>query len=337
MKKEVRYIGNYKVLDIIGKGGMAKVYTAIHIPLNRIVVIKEMGRNESRRRFKQEALIGASLEHKNIVSVYDYFSVGNACYLVMQYIDGLSLAEIIEAEAPLAPQIAALIAREICLAIEHAHNNNIIHRDIKPTNILISRQGELKITDFGVARGEDMPHLTSTGTVIGTPFYMSPEQAAGKKLTTQSDIYSIGIVLYEIVTGKKPYTGESTHEITAQIIRGKYSSPFWHDPHHSLRLTRIIRKAMAKSLKKRYQSVSQMSKDLVRFAGWKKTAQIQEMLEHLVKTVELNKNATTIVRHSKQKKKRKKKRKSRRTFYITLLLILTLAFLIYYLITLFVT
>ena len=137
MKKEVRFIGNYKVLDIIGKGGMAKIYTAIHIPLNRVVVIKEMGRNESRRRFKQEALISANLDHKNIVAVYDYFNFGNSCYLVMQYIDGMNLAEIIEREAPLHPVTAAVIAREVCQAIEHAHKNGVIHRDIKPTNILI--------------------------------------------------------------------------------------------------------------------------------------------------------------------------------------------------------
>jgi len=330
MKKEVRFIGNYKVLDIIGKGGMAKIYTAIHIPLNRVVVIKEMGRNESRRRFKQEALISANLDHKNIVAVYDYFNFGNSCYLVMQYIDGMNLAEIIEREAPLHPVTAAVIAREVCQAIEHAHKNGVIHRDIKPTNILISRQGEVKITDFGVARGEDMPHLTSTGTVIGTPFYMSPEQAAGKKLTHQSDIYSIGIVLYEMVTGKKPFTGENSHAITAKIIRGKYSSPFWHDPHHSLRLSRIIRRAMSKNLNRRYKSAAQMSRDLRCFIGWKKAAQVEEDLAGLLKSIEQSRHATTIVRKPKVKKK-KRRRKKNKSLYISILLIVILIFLLYYL------
>lgn len=329
MKKEVKYIGNYKILDIIGKGGMAKVYTAIHISLNRIVVIKEMGRNESRRRFKQEALMCANLDHKNIVSVYDYFNIGSSCYLVMQYIDGMDLAEIIEQEAPLHPVTAAIIAREICLAINHAHKNGIIHRDIKPTNILISHQGEVKITDFGVARGEDMPHLTSTGTVIGTPFYMSPEQASGEKLTHQSDIYSLGIVLYEMLTSKKPFSGKNSHEITAKLIRGKYSSPLWNDPRHSLRLSGIIKKAMTKNLKKRYKTIERMCKDLERFVGWKNIVHSEESLANLLQRIEQSKHATTIVRGPI---KRRKKSKKRNVIYLYIfLLIVILTILVYYL------
>jgi serine/threonine protein kinase len=328
MKNEVKYIGNYKILDIIGKGGMAKIYTAIHIPLNRIVVIKEMGRNESRRRFKQEALICAALEHKNIVSIYDYFSIGTSCYLVMQYIEGMNLAEVIEQEAPLKPVTAALIAREVCQALAQAHAHNIIHRDIKPTNILISQKGEVKISDFGVARGEALPHLTSTGTVIGTPFYMSPEQASGKKLTTQSDIYSLGIVLYEMVTGKKPFVGENTHAITAQLIRGKYPSPLLSSPHHSLRLSRIINRAMKKNLKRRYQTINEMCRALEKFAGGKNIMRGDKTLAELLKTIEQNQQATTIV--SKPKKKRKGGKK-RTYLYWYIILLAILALLIYYL------
>jgi len=236
MAKDIKFVGNYKILDIIGKGGMAKIYTAIQMPLNRVVVVKELSKSsnsEFRRRFKNEALITASVEHPNIVSIYDYFAIGQTSYLVMQYVDGFSLADIIENEAPLHPVVAAIITREICRAIEHAHQNNIIHRDIKPTNVLISKDGKLKITDFGVAKDEKARDLTSVGTLIGTPCYMSPEQALGRRLSAQSDIYSIGIVLYEILTGKKPFWGETAEEITTKIARGRYRSPLLADPHHS--------------------------------------------------------------------------------------------------------
>jgi serine/threonine-protein kinase len=249
MNKDIKYVGNYRILDIIGKGGMAKIFTAIQVPLDRVVVVKEMSKSsgaEYRKRFKNEALITATLEHPNIVSVYDYFSIGQTSYLVMQYVDGLSLSDLIESEAPLHPVVAAVIGHEICLAIEYAHKNNVIHRDIKPTNILITKDGKLKVTDFGVAKDETARDLTSVGTLIGTPCYMSPEQAMGRKLTTQTDIFSLGIVLYELVTGKKPFWGETAEEITAKIQRGKYRSPLLLDPHHSMGLSRIVNRAMKK-------------------------------------------------------------------------------------------
>jgi serine/threonine protein kinase len=157
VNKEIKYVGNYRILDIIGKGGMSRVFTAVQVPLDRVVVVKEMSRSsgaEFRKRFKNEALITAALEHPNIISIYDYFSIGQASYLIMQHIDGLNLSDIIESEAPLHPVVAATIVREICLAIDHAHKNNVIHRDIKPTNVLVSKDGKLKVTDFGVAKDE---------------------------------------------------------------------------------------------------------------------------------------------------------------------------------------
>lgn len=329
MAKEIRYVGNYRILDIIGKGGMAKVFTAIQVPLDRVVVVKEMTRSsgaEYRKRFKNEALIMAALEHANIVSVYDYFSVGQNSYLVMQYIDGLSLSEIIESEAPLHPAVAATICREICLAIEYAHRNNVIHRDIKPTNVLISREGKLKVTDFGVAKDETARDMTSVGTVIGTPCYMSPEQAVGKKLSAQSDLYSLGIVLYELVTGKKPFWGESAEEITAKIGRGKYRSPMWLDPHHSLGMSRIINKAMKKNLNRRYESVSSMLRDVERFAGWSNIARSQHIMSRLVNKVESRRQTTTVIRKNKRKKHKKKRGKVSIFFLYFLLVFVVGAF-----------
>lgn len=337
MKQEYKYIGNYRILDVIGKGGMAKVYTAIHSSLDRIVVVKEMGKNESRRRFKQEAVICAGLEHPNIVPIYDYFSIGNSCYIVMQYIDGVDLAHVIEHAAPLEPKTAAFIARALCSALHHAHQSGIVHRDVKPTNILISRTGEVKITDFGVARGEDMPHLTSTGQVIGTPFYMSPEQAEGKEVTPRSDIYSIGIVMYEMITGKKPFTGENAHAITAKIIRGRYPSPLWNSPHHSLRVSSIIHRAMGKGLNQRYESAGQIVRDLTRFLGYKRIVHGEEEIADLLQGIEQEQRATTIVRapgkkQKSEKERTRKKGKPRYNYFVLLILLVILGLLIYYLI-----
>ena len=325
MSKEVKFVGNYKILDIIGRGGMSKVYTAIQMPLNRIVVVKEMSKSSSseyRKRFKNEALITAGLEHPNIVAIYDYFSVGQNSYLVMQYIDGVSLSDVIENETPLHPVIAAMIAREICLAISHAHQNSIIHRDIKPTNVLISKQGHVKLTDFGVAKDATARDLTSAGTLIGTPCYMSPEQAMGKRLSAQSDVFSIGIVLYEMLTGKKPFWGDSAEDITARIAKGKYRSPLFMDPHHSYRLSRIINKALKKNLNRRYETVARMAGDLERFVGWKNIANSEQTLSQIVGSIDLKKQTTTVIR---KKRTKKGKKRSANIFLLYFLLIVVIA------------
>jgi serine/threonine protein kinase len=330
MAKDIKFVGNYKILDIIGKGGMAKIYTAIQMPLNRVVVVKELSKSsnsEFRRRFKNEALITASLQHPNIVSVYDYFAIGQTSYLVMQYIDGFSLADIIENEAPLHPVVAAIIAREICLAINHAHQNNVIHRDIKPTNVLISRDGKLMISDFGVAKDEKARDLTSVGTLIGTPCYMSPEQALGRRLSAQSDIYSLGIVLYEILTGKKPFWGDTAEEITTKIARGKYKSPLLADPHHSYRLARIINKALRKNLNRRYSTVARMASDLEHYVGWRNLARSEQLLSQLISSVDYKKQTTTVIR--KNKKKSKKKSGKVNVFYLYFMLIVVVAAFIF--------
>jgi serine/threonine protein kinase len=313
--KEIKYVGNYRILDIIGKGGMAKVFTAIQVPLDRVVVVKEMSKSsgaEYRKRFKNEALITAALEHPNIVAVYDYFSIGQTSYLAMQYVDGLGLSEIIECEAPLHPTVAATICREICLAVDHAHKHNVIHRDIKPTNVLISKEGKLKVTDFGVAKDETARDLTSVGTLIGTPCYMSPEQAMGKKLTAQTDVFSLG---------KKPFWGETAEEITAKIQRGKYRSQLLLDPHHSFGLSRIANRAMKKNLNRRYETVAQMIHDLERFAGWQNIARSEQIMSQLVSKTELRRQTTTVIRKNRNKKKKKKRGSKINLFFLYFLLI----------------
>lgn len=317
-------IGNYKILKSIGKGGMAQVYTALQGSLDRVVVIKQLKKDldaEARTRFQREAKVCANLHHKNIVEIYDYFREGGEHYLVMEYIEGLSLADIIEKEAPLHPMLAAAIAREVCQALVCAHKNGIIHRDIKPKNILISKDGVVKLTDFGVARDIDAPELTTTGAIIGTPFYMSPEQAGGGKAGFQSDIFSLGVVLYEMVTGKKPFVAEENQGIISKICRGKYKSPFWIDPHHSWRLSRIINKAMKRNPKARYKSAEEMLRALNNFLGWKGQATVEEKIRSSVNIIEQQKEVTTVV---KGRPKKKKKEKSNTGLYFLLVILLIL-------------
>jgi serine/threonine-protein kinase len=326
MAKE--FIGNYKVVKTIGRGGMAQVFMAMQSSLGREVVIKEMNKNlsaEALARFKREATICANLHHNNLVEIYDYFKEGSAHYLVMEYIDGVNLGDIIAGEAPMHPMLAAAIAREICRALVCAHKNGIIHRDIKPKNVLVSKDGVVKLTDFGVARDIEAPELTSTGTIIGTPFYMSPEQASGDKVSFQSDIFSLGIVLYEMVTGKKPFMAEENHAIIHKISRGKYKTSFWLDPHHSLRLSRIINKAMKRSPRWRYKSAEDMLADLNRFLGYRGQATVERKLADLLAQVDQAKDVTTMVK----KKPVKKKKKSNSSLYLVLIFLLMLIIVLF--------
>lgn len=198
----------YRVVDELGRGGMGRVFTAVQSSLDRLVVIKRTSPGEGDLdRADKEAAIAAGLQHPNIIEVFDYFRHGGSSYLVMEFVDGLDLAAVIERQAPLHPKTAAGIARQVCSALACAHGRGVIHRDIKPRNILISREGLVKLTDFGVAREVSGSDLTTAGVVIGTPYYMSPEQASGGTVTCSSDLFSLGILLYEMVTGRKPFTG----------------------------------------------------------------------------------------------------------------------------------
>jgi serine/threonine-protein kinase len=334
MKDKTTYIGNYEITGVLGTGGMAKVYTAKHTSGTRRVVIKEMAHPESKQRFKQEAIISKALKHKNIVATHDYFTIRSSHYLVMEYVDGTDLATLIHEQSPLAPRTAALITHEVCCAIGYAHKRNIIHRDIKPTNILLSQRGNVKLSDFGVARGEDLPHLTQTGTLIGTPFYMSPEQASGDTVTCQTDIYSLGIVLYEMTTGQRPFTGINAQTITARVCRGRYASPFWRMPQHSLRLSRIIEKAMQKNVRRRYQTAEALCKDLERFVGRRMLARKHTVIANQVQHITKSRRATTIVKPRHTTKKKKKKKRTKHNVLLVVGLITVLVILILYLLRL---
>lgn len=221
-------IKDYKITGIIGEGGMGKVYKGIHPTLKQEIILKELKirDKETRERFLREAKVMMSFRHENIVQVYDHFKGVNSTYIAMEYVKGMSLSQLIKINKQIPPDMALFIFYQAALGLNHAHVKKVVHRDIKPQNILISENGDVKIIDFGIAtqKGNNAEKsLTSTGTVIGTPAYMSPEQfSSTKEITYQSDIYSLGVVLYEMLTGVVPFKNEFSSEVLGAIAHGRF-------------------------------------------------------------------------------------------------------------------
>ncbi|MGE5575613.1 MAG: Stk1 family PASTA domain-containing Ser/Thr kinase [Syntrophothermus sp.] len=261
----------YQILEKIGEGGMALVYKARCTLLHRTVAVKILrpqyaSDEEFVERFRREAQSAASLSHPNVVNIYDVGEVGDIYYIVMEYIEGRSLKDLIRQEAPLAVPTAVRIARQICEALQHAHEHNIVHRDIKPHNILLTIDGRVKVTDFGIARAASSATLTQTGFVIGSVHYFSPEQAKGGQIGPQSDLYSLGVVMYEMLTGKVPFEGDSPISIALKQIQEHPKPPAELNPAIPPDLQEIVLKAMAKDLKVRYSRAGEMLADLRRFS-----------------------------------------------------------------------
>lgn len=276
------YGGRYEIEEKIGAGGMAIVYKAKDTLLNRTVAIKVLREQFVSdegfiRRFRREAQSAASLSHQNIVSIYDVGKDGENDYIVMEYVKGTTLKDIIRKEAPLPTDKALYIIRQIAEALAHAHANNIIHRDIKPQNILITTDGRIKVTDFGIARAASAATLTHTGDIVGSVHYLSPEQAKGSQTSEQSDIYSLGIILYELITGKVPYDGDTPITIALKHIQEEAELPGKMVSGLSTEIDAIIMKALAKSVQDRYKNARDFLSDLDKIqAGqtiiWERTA-----------------------------------------------------------------
>ncbi|SFD62436.1 serine/threonine protein kinase [Paenibacillus catalpae] len=259
--------GRYEILTRIGGGGMALVYKAHDILLNRNVAVKVLRQQfvhdeEFIRRFRREAQSAASLSHPNVVSVYDVGQEEDTHYIVMEYIEGHNLNEIIHERAPLQADEAVRIAMQICDALEHAHQNHIIHRDIKPHNILIGKNGRVKVTDFGIARAVTSSTITQTGSVVGSVHYFSPEHAKGISTGEKSDLYSLGIVLYQMLTGKLPFFGESPISVALKHLQEEFEEPKKVNPHIPQSVENVILRAMRKNPNERYQSAREMLTDL---------------------------------------------------------------------------
>lgn len=266
-----KMLGNrYEIVERIGGGGMALVYRATDTYLGRPVAVKVLrsqfvGDDDFVRRFKREAQAAASLSHPNVVSIYDVGQEDELYYIVMELVDGQTLKEKIEQEAPLPIPVAVRIGIQILDALEHAHQSKVVHRDIKPHNILVTRAGRVKVTDFGIARAVSTNTLTHTGSIIGSAHYFSPEQAKGGFTGEKSDLYSTGIVLYEMLTGKVPFEGESPISVAVKHLHDDVAPPRQFNEAIPEELEEIILKSLEKDPGRRYQSAGEMLADLSRF------------------------------------------------------------------------
>lgn len=268
------YGGRYEVIEKVGQGGMAEVYRARDDLLGREVAVKVLAERLSNdrsfvERFRREAQAAANLSHPNIVSLYDFGNDEAAYFIVMELIDGRGLEVVIEEDGPLLPERAAEIAADVARALDRAHKSGLVHRDIKPSNIMITSYGQTKVTDFGIARalGDGEQTMTQTGMVIGTASYLSPEQAQGNPVDARSDVYALGCVLYEMLTGRPPFQGDTPLSIAYKHVREDAETPSSVTPDVPDALDAITMKALAKNPDNRYQTAREMQEDLQRFVA----------------------------------------------------------------------
>ncbi|THB66073.1 MAG: serine/threonine protein kinase, partial [Spirochaetaceae bacterium] len=269
-------IGKYKILGLIATGGMGDVYKAEHPTLDQLLVIKKLtmqGKTHVQKRFLREAKLMFSFKSDYIVDVYDHFAEHGAFHIVQEYIDGISLEELIDRERYLPEHIALYVLLYSARALQYAHSKGVVHRDIKPGNILISNSGSVKLVDFGIASIRDQrtdDDLTQVGMTLGTPSYMAPEQfTSSRDVDHRADIYSLGVMLYEMITGKKPYPSGKLPETYQRIIKGKYKNPRKHNPNISRFTLRTIRKCMRPKITRRYQNLHLLIKRLEKRLGIK--------------------------------------------------------------------
>ena len=269
-----RYIGKlldnrYEILEVIGTGGMAVVYKARCHRLNRLVAVKilkdeNLQDEDFRRRFRAEGQAVGMLSHPNIVSVYDVSTSDAGDYIVMEMIDGISLKQYMEKKGVLNWKETLHFATQIAKALEHAHSRDLVHRDIKPHNIMVSKNGSVRVTDFGIARMMTDSN-TLTKETLGSVHYISPEQAKGGHVDNRSDIYSLGVVMYEMITGRPPFDGESPVSVAIQHIAGGAVKPSVLNPNIPAGLEQIIMKAMTPDLRRRYANAADLLADLDAF------------------------------------------------------------------------
>ena len=262
--------GRYRIQRKLGAGGMADVYLAEDQELGRRVAIKILnGRHANDdqfiERFRREAKNAAALNHPNIVSIYDRGEAEDTYYIAMEFLDGRTLKELVVSRGAAPINVAIEYARQILLALRFAHRHGIVHRDIKPHNVLVDAEGRVKVTDFGIARA-GTSQMTETGSIVGTAQYLSPEQARGGEVDPRSDLYSLGVVLYELLTGKTPFDGETPVEIAMKHLSNAPKPPSKLRPDVTPELDKVVLRALAKNPDDRYQSADEMEADLERVA-----------------------------------------------------------------------
>lgn len=279
---------NYQILNTLATGGTAVLYKAIQTSLDRHVVVKRLHSHlisdpNFTKRFEIEAKAAASLDHENIVRIIDFGSSHDNYYIVMEYIEGLSLKELIGRHGVLDPEIALLIAREICLGLDHAHQRGIVHRDIKPANIMITNDGQVKITDFGLAKlHQAQTHETAANTLLGTPLYMSPEQAIGDTVDGRSDLFSLGTICYEMITGTQPFLGDNYAVVIQNILHGSIPQPSKLRRNISSEVESTIMKALCREAGKRYRTALEMAREIETVIGQDAILSAKRRLKQLV-------------------------------------------------------
>src|SRR5499427_1187695 len=263
----IQTVGRYEITGELGRGAMGVVYKAMDPTIGRTVALKTMrldvhglDSQEMVRRFQNEARAAGVLNHPNIVTIYDAGEHEGIFYIAMEFIEGTTLHELLAEKRVLPTEEVVQLARQICRGLDYAHSNGIVHRDVKPANIMITADGTAKIMDFGIAKAGG--GMTSTGQVLGTPNYMSPEQVKGKVLDGRSDLFSFGVVLYEMVTGEKPFAGQNVTTIIYKIVHENPIPPRDLDVTIHPGMSMVVTKALAKLPDDRYQSGADLSKDL---------------------------------------------------------------------------
>ncbi len=257
-------LDKYELLERVGQGGMAIVYRGLDRSLKRVVAIKVLHKHladyqEARDRFEREAQAVAKLRHENILEIFDFSAKPNSeAYIVTEFIDGQTLKQVITARPIAYPEIGAMLILQVGRALAHAHAGGILHRDVKPENIMIRSDGVVKLMDFGISHMVDLERLTVTGQLLGSPAYMAPEHVEGRPLDFRTDVFALGIVLYQLCVGKLPFEGKNPHEVLKRIAECRFNDPRMANPRIGNRLGRIILRAMAREPADRYAAIGEM-------------------------------------------------------------------------------
>ncbi len=262
-------LGRYEIISELGQGAMGVVYKATDPLIDRLVAIKTINlglaldeKEEYEGRFYQEAKAAGRLSHPNIVTIFDLGKSDEVAYIAMEFLQGKELRDILDDGEKMPVERVLDVATQVALGLAYAHEHGVVHRDVKPSNIMVASDGHVKITDFGIARMESSSVRTQTGMVLGSPKYMSPEQVLGKLIDQRSDIFSLGVVLYEMLTGKPPFAGENVNAIMYQTLNNIPNSPGSLNPNVPDMLNFIVAKALAKGLEDRYQDAKILAEDL---------------------------------------------------------------------------
>jgi serine/threonine-protein kinase len=264
--------GRYQIVRRLGSGGMAHVYYALHAQLERPLVVKVLHQHlakdpEMRERFRREAEASAQLYHPHICPILDFVELGDLVFLVMPYMTNGSLADVLVRDKTVSATQAASICAQVAVALDYAHRRGIVHRDVKPDNVLFDEDGHAQLTDFGIATARFHGRLTRSGRAMGTPHYMSPEQAMGKMVDGRSDLYAIGVMLYEMILGFPPFDGADSYSVGYKQVHEQPVAPEVVDSRAPRDLSAIIMKCLAKQADERYQSGNDLADALLSFVS----------------------------------------------------------------------